>query len=121
MQWQRCQNLYRRPQSTSTSTQNRTLLVCTVDGQEYSRAKHCLGNLFGNEYEQKLNEVKTKFGRAKENFDRSIRAEVFKAVLQNGADVLSLSSCFLSCSLSVHRIGLAAGDPLREATCLRRR
>ena len=55
--------------------------------------------------------MKTKFGRAKENFDRSIRVEVFKAALQNGADILISRSYFPSYSLFVHRIGLTAGDP----------
>ena len=38
------------------------------------------GNLFGDEYKTRLGELKIKFSRAKESFDRSIQLETFKAV-----------------------------------------
>ena len=75
-----------------------------------SRAKNYVGNLIGNEYEQKLGEMKAKFIRAKEDFDRSIRLEVFTTVVQNGADIFTLSS-FSSYSRCIRRIRLTAGDP----------
>ena len=38
------------------------------------------GNLFGDEYKTRLGELKIKFSRAKESFDRSIQLETFKAI-----------------------------------------
>lgn len=38
------------------------------------------GNLFGNEYREKLDGFKDEFGRARESFDRSIGLEMFKAI-----------------------------------------
>jgi hypothetical protein len=39
-----------------------------------------IGNLFGGEYREKVDEYKTELAQAKESFDRSIGLEIFKAV-----------------------------------------
>jgi hypothetical protein len=40
----------------------------------------CIGNLFGNEYREKVDEFKEELAGAKESFDRSIGLEVFKVI-----------------------------------------
>jgi hypothetical protein len=44
-----------------------------------------IGNLFRDEYKEKVDEFKAKLAIAKESFDRSIRLEVLKAI--NGIGV----------------------------------
>jgi hypothetical protein len=39
-----------------------------------------IGNLFGDEYKEKVDEFKAKLAGAKESFDRSIGLEVLKAI-----------------------------------------
>jgi hypothetical protein len=39
-----------------------------------------IGNLFGDEYKETVDEFKAKLARAKESFDRSIGLEVLKAI-----------------------------------------
>ena len=54
--------------SSSSFTLFVSVLICSA------------GNLIGNEYQEKVNDLKTEFEKAKESFDRSIRLEIFKAI-----------------------------------------
>ena len=38
------------------------------------------GNLIGNEYQEKVNNLKTEFDKARKSFDLSLRLEIFKAI-----------------------------------------
>ena len=38
------------------------------------------GNLIGNEYQKKVDELNKEFKNAKESFDRSLRLKIFKAI-----------------------------------------
>ncbi|KAF7799709.1 hypothetical protein EIP86_010951 [Pleurotus ostreatoroseus] len=75
-------------------------LISTIS--DYIRSQSSsgyIGNLFGDEYKTRLGELKIKFSRAKESFDRSIQLETFKAVhgieeiAQLGALHEKLSEC----------------------------
>ena len=52
-----------------------------------ARAKANSGNIFGDEYPQRLSELKNEFDKAQKAFDRSMQLEVFKGTVENGEHV----------------------------------